>query len=230
MILMISGYATGGRAEVLWWGLTFMMFYALFRKHMNAILRKQILLIMLIAGGVGFLGLWLITVSRFSFDTQYAIDSFIAYAGQPFNNFCAALPYAELEHWHIQRVFPLSNMLINHQTYDMKEFYSMLAEEYPIRVNVFFTLFGSLILDIGIIGMVLYVMVFQLTMQKLVLPKQNEIDFSALILFAVCSCIIVRGIFDVPFLRLFNSLYVLFSYFLYIVFRYKFRLTSHNSL
>lgn len=224
MSKMLTGFLSGGRAELLWWLVTFVMCYVFFRKHLSRrqIIRTRIAFIM---GGVIILvGFLSITFSRFDAGTDYAIDSLIGYAGQPFNNFCAALPYSEWIKFRPERVMPLTNLIVNHTHMDLNDYYELIADEYPIQINVFFTLFPIVIMDAGIGGLIIYLIIYLLIANHFLLPSkdQTSIDFSALVILALISLYVVQGLFHNPFYNHFNTAYALFSFMLYFVFKYKF--------
>lgn len=227
MFLMISGYAGGGRAQIIWWMITFIIYYCLFSPFIEAPKRK--IIIGLFGGftAIGIGGIAAITLSRFDASVAgYAIDSIIGYAGQPLNNFCSLLPYSDSFHLYSDRIFPLTNFLLTHQPYDMKEYYEFLGGIYPIQVNVFFTIFGCILMDIGYIGLLVFLLIYYIITQEICINK-TDIEFSHLIVLAILFCFPVRGLFGWPFLgQLTESLGIFFSIGLYIIFKYTFKLKS----
>lgn len=224
MSKMLTGFLSGGRAELLWWLVTFLMCFVFFKRFLQ---KRQIytmhvaFLVGICIVAVGFIS---ITLSRFDASTDYAIDSLIGYAGQPFNNFCAALPYSEWYKFRPERVMPLTTLILNHTHMDLNTYYEIIAEEYPIQINVFFTLFPIVIMDAGILGLIVYMLIYLFIVHHFLLPKKGQltIDFSSLVILALVSLYIVQGVFHNPFFNHFNTTYALFSFLLYFVFKYKF--------
>lgn len=224
MSKMLTGFFTGGRAEMLWWFLTFAMCYAFFRKYLQSHQRKRIRVAFTIGISIITIGFLSITFSRFDASTDYAIDSLLGYAGQSFNNFCAALPYSEFFKFRPERVLPLTTLLVNHTHMDLFDYYELISNEYPIQINVFFTMFPIVIMDAGIFGLIIYLCVYLIIIHHFVLPKtgQQTIDFSSLIMLALVTLFVVQGMFHNPFYNHFNTTYALLSFFLYFIFKYKF--------
>lgn len=221
LFMMISAFAAGGRAQLVWWIVTFIIYFFLFLPNMSK-QQKIIGFGMSICAGMGIIiGLLAITLSRFDSSVKdYALNSIIGYAGQSLNNFCAVLPYTDIFHIYLDRTFPLTNLLLHHQIYNLHEYYNILASHYPIQVNVFFTVFGCLLMDIGWIGMILYLLLYILIFYRIIYSSNPHINMSQLSILALLFCFPVRGIFGFPFAGHLNTLYILFSIGLYFVFKY----------
>lgn len=225
MYLMFSGFAGGGRAQTLWWIVTFMEYYCLFYPFIAKRKRTVTLLTFLGIACIGILGFFAITLSRFDSSTRYALDSIIGYAGQPLNNFCAIIPYVDFAHLYSERLFPLSNFLIANNLYNMMDYYAFLGNIYPLKVNVFFTLFGELLLDTGVAGLLLFTILYYVVLFKLSFLKNKNLEFSQLLILSIIICIPVRGIFAWPFLGdLKETLGLFYVLMLYALFKYTFKL------
>ncbi len=223
--IAISAFAGGGRAQILWWGLTFLIYYCLFRPQIEPYKRKIIFALFSGLGTIGSLGFIAITISRFdSSVSDYALDSFIGYAGQPLNNFCAFLPYVDIAHLYPSRLFPLTNFLMTHRPYNMHDYYNFLGVIYPIRVNVFFTYAGDILTDTGVIGLVVFLLFYIIVTKKILHFSNSKLEFSQLIIIVILFYFPVRGIFSWPFLgQISETLGILMSIGLYILFRYTFK-------
>jgi oligosaccharide repeat unit polymerase len=221
LFMMISAYAGGGRAQLVWWIITFFIYFFLFLPNMNK-QQKIMGFGMSTIAGIGIIvGILSITLSRFDSSAQdYALNSIIGYAGQSLNNFCAVLPYTDLSHIYLDRTFPLTNLLINHQIYNLHDYYDFLSSYYPLQVNVFFTVFGCLLMDIGWLGLMIYLTVYILVFKYIFLNTDSHIDMSRLCILTIMICFPVRGIFGFPFSGHMNTLYILLSIGLYLLFKY----------
>ena len=221
LFMMISAYAGGGRAQLVWWIITFFIYFFLFLPNMNK-QQKIMGFGMSTIAGIGIIvGILSITLSRFDSSAQdYALNSIIGYAGQSLNNFCAVLPYTDLSHIYLDRTFPLTNLLINHQIYNLHDYYDFLSSYYPLQVNVFFTVFGCLLMDIGWLGLIIYLTVYILVFKYIFLNTDSHIDMSRLCILTIMICFPVRGIFGFPFSGHMNTLYILLSIGLYLLFKY----------
>lgn len=230
MFAMLVGFAGGGRALLLWWIVTFLIYFHLFKNKFSINQKRTIRIIFLFFASIAFIGMMIITLSRFDDGGTQAINSFIGYAGQPVNNFCALLPYVDFAHLYPDRLFPLYQYIVNGEPYDIKQLYSFLSNFYPIQMNVFFTLFGGLLIDTGIVGLVVFILVYVFVSKKLIHSQQNSINIAQLFIWSILFCIPIRGLFGWPFTTYNNSLYIFFSIGLFILFNYTFKLGRNKSL
>lgn len=220
---VLSGLSTGSRGAFVWWISTFLIYMSFFSSYIPRKVVKWVrfffLIILLITVPL-FVG---ITSSRFGSDAgNYVWYSIIGYAGQMLNNFSMCLEQYDIYQFFPDRVFPLYNLLFNHVVYVNVDYYDIISSVYNMQVNVFVTVFGALLLDVGVVGLCVFMIIY-LWMCRLVIPRKNVMDFSSCILFAVIICVPVRGLFDYPFAVHVNTLYIFFSFFLYLYFRFDFK-------
>lgn len=225
---VLSGLSSGGRGAFVWWLVTFVTYFSFFRKAFSPIMVKRVILVLMMLLFFSlplFIG---ITVSRFGTVAptagNYAWFSIVGYAGQMLNNFSMVLEQDNLSHFFLDRVFPLYNLLANHVIYINSEYYDVLASVYSMQVNVFVTVFGSLLMDVGVIGLILFMLLYFLIYRLFVINDIVRLDFSQCLLFALLLCIPIRGLFGYPFSGHFQSLCIVFTIVLYILFRYSFRI------
>ena len=226
MVKMVTNFLVGGRSTLIWWVCTFILCYAFFKPFLTKKQHRTIRIISIVGFSVILLGFLSITFSRFEDDGRgIAFDSLIAYSGQPFNNFCAALPYSEWFTFRIERVFPLTNFLMTHKTMSLDTYYTIIDSEYPIQINVFFTIFAIIIMDSGIIGLLIFLALYIFIVNHFLIARNKikTIDFSSLVIFALLTSVIVQGLFHNPFTTHTFNTYTLFSFFLYICFKYNFK-------
>lgn len=230
MIAMLIGFAVGGRALLLWWCVTFLMGFYFFKQQLSTIQKKLVGIIFLSFAAIALIGMMIITLSRFDDGGSQALDSIIGYAGQQVNNFCALIPYVDFAHLYPDRIFPLYQYVVKGEPYDMIQFYSFLSNLYPIRINVFFTLFGGLLIDTGIAGLIVFLIVYVFVSKKLIHSQQISINIAQLFIWNILFCIPVRGLFGWPFTTYNNSLYIFFSIGLFVLFNYTFKVGKNKSL
>ena len=217
---MLLEFSTGGRAQLIWWIVMFLILYSLFKSVLSPKQKRKILIAFSCFFAIAFVGFTIITLSRFDDGGNNAMDSFIGYSGQQLNNFCAILPYVDVSHLYPDRVFPLYQYIIKKQPYDMLEYYSFLHDVYPIHMNVFFTLFGSLLIDTGIIGLLIFLLLYY-TLTVRLNNNNSTIKCSSLFIWGLLFCIPVRGLFGWPYTNYTNTLYIWFSIALFILFHYN---------
>lgn len=221
MLLMVYAYANGGRAQLIWFIEIFLILYAYFLPVMSHTKKMTILSIGGVVGVFAFVGLLIITLSRFdSSATDYALNSFLGYAGQNLNNFCACLPYVDMGHVYGERMMPLITFLKTGMPYNLLEYYSFLEMQYPIQVNVFFTMFGGTLMDLGIIGLLVYLFFYWGIAKHMAAPQDGVLQTPQILLFALIVCVPVRGLYGYPFTTTDGTLYLMLVFALYFLFKY----------
>lgn len=224
LLVVLQAYAGGGRAQLIWFVETFAIYFCYFS---NAMPRKRKAYVL--TAGIAFsvvllIGLLAITLSRFdSTATDYALNSIIGYAGQNLNNFCACLPYVDMGHIYGERMLPLITFLRTGQPYDMLEYYSFLGQQYPIPVNVFFTMFGGALMDMGVIGLCIYLCLYLIITNHMASPRNQVLSSPQILMFALVVCVPVRGLYGYPFTTINGTLYLFLVFFSYILFRFTFK-------
>ncbi len=223
---IIQGLVGGGRGAALWWVITFVIYFIIFRSQLSGVIKKKIYIVFLSLGLILIILFSFITISRFgnsSTTENVAWYSIVGYAGQMLNNFNIALEQGNIFHVFPNRVFPLYNLLVNGHIYINSDYYDILESIYYLQANVFMTLFGNLLLDVGLVGLLLFMFIYLFIANKLI-RDNNSIDFSQCILLVVLLCIPIRGLFGWPFAGHISSMYILLSIGLYVVFKYTFKI------
>lgn len=220
LLSMIVGFSDGGRAALLWGIMTFLMYFFLFKHKLSSIQLKNITILFACITCIALIGFTLITISRFDDGANNAIDSFIGYAGQPINNFCAFLPYTDFAHLYPERIFPLYQYAVKHEALRLSDIYAVLSNIYPIQVNVFFTLFGELLMDTGVLGLIIFLVLYT-WVTRTFLKGHSTLNIQHLFIIGIILCIPVRGLFAWPFTTYSDTLYLFFSLCLYLIFQYN---------
>ena len=224
LFLALQAFAGGGRAQLIWFIEIFAIYYCYFSPKMPQKRKINVLTAGTIIAVALFIGLLAITISRFDSNaSEYAINSFIGYAGQNLNNFCACLPYVDMGHIYGERMLPLTTFLRTGQPYDMSEYYSFLSQHYPLQVNVFFTMFGGALIDMGVIGLCIYLCLYLIITNHMASPRNQVLSSPQILMFALVVCVPIRGLYGYPFTTINGTLYLFLVFFSYILFRFTFK-------
>lgn len=220
---LLSGFAGGGRAHILWWLWTFYVYFSFFYKMMNPSMVRKISRLFIFVFVVFLLAFLSISLSRFDDGfAMTALYSLVGYAGQQLNNFNALFPYYDMVGSYTRQVFPLVNLFLG-TPWNAEDYIAMLESKYDFQMNVFFTFMGRIAFDFGIVGVLIFLLLYYIVFYFLVVPKNNQLEMSQLILLAVFLSVPIRGIFNYPFVTHVNSAYIIMSFGLYVMFRYKFK-------
>lgn len=220
---LLITFANGGRAMFLWWLWTFYVYFSFFYKRMNPSMVRKISRLFIFVFVAFLLAFLSISFSRFNDGfAMTTLYSLVGYAGQQLNNFNALFPYYDMVGSYTRQVFPLVNLFLG-TPWNAEDYITMLESKYDFQMNVFFTFMGRIAFDFGIVGVLIFLLLYYVVFYFLVVPKNNQLEMSQLILLAVFLSVPIRGIFNYPFVTHFNSAYIIMSFGLYVMFRYKFK-------
>lgn len=218
--LMFINFISGGRGTLIWWAYTFFAYFCFFSPLMEKKIKRTIAIIGIGAIAIIGIGVMYITISRFDSGFQDTIyKSLIGYAGEQLNNFCGALQVVPAWDNYTKQLFPLSHLLLEHKSFDANDYITHLSETYNLeQTNLFFTFFMRIAFDVGIIGMAIFLILYLLMFHFMAMPQNRTYDFSRLIMLSLLMNIPIRGLFNYPFVTHVQTLYILLSVFLFLLF------------
>lgn len=198
---VIKAVLIAGRTQPIYWFLSFTALYILFRPMYDKQQRRKALFPFLLFGILvgGFIAA--VTIARFKvadvMDDVGAYDSLLAYSGQSFVNFndfyCNYIESGI--HW--DRIFPLTNYFFINPGWDLEEYRDLIWSYSGMNIGVFFTFLGDLLIDLGRMGMTVYVLIFSAISYLICRSANREgtIDLSRLLVILILFLIPLQGIF-----------------------------------
>lgn len=198
---ILKGSLEAGRAAIIYWLFSFCCFCCLFWPYIaTPKLRRRIVLSVSIPIGLILLIFVSVTISRFALgEHNGAWYSFVGYAGQQYNNFCAVFEYGRDLPFTIERIMPLTYKYAFGGNFDLMEYYENISVKTGITVNNFYTLLGGLYLTTGIPFTILCISIYNIFAMKICQKVSFTFNFSYLILLSIIILVPVKGMFDVPF-------------------------------
>ena len=218
---IFNAFVTAGRAAIVYWLFVFFLYFFFFNKFMPLRQRRRIMLASLLFGGVVLVIFLIITFSRFDSTDSGTLHSLVGYAGQMYNNFCSVYEVRGLFGFTTERVFPLTNKYLFGGSFDLLAFYDRIYSQTGVSVNCFTTIFGGLVINIGLGGMVCFMLAYNLIFYKLFKTFDAAIGIHHLIILSVAVLIPAKGMFGLPFSSVSDSLVLIFSTLLYVLFKYR---------
>ena len=107
-----------------------------------------------------------VTIARFAAidiaNDSGTFDSLLTYSGQSFVNFNYFFCNYQVHDIHLDRIFPLTNYFIWHPGWNLEDYRDTIWSYSGLNIGVFFTFLGDLLIDLGHIGMIVYVLIFSL--------------------------------------------------------------------
>jgi oligosaccharide repeat unit polymerase len=217
---VISGILIAGRTQVVYWVLSFLLVATLFKHILPKIQKRKITILIISITSLFVIYLSSVTISRWS--KQGAYDSIIVYAGQSYINYCNYFDNYTNTQFTFDRVFPVISKYILGRNFDLLSYRDNIFSLTGFNIGVFYTFLGDLIVDIGHIGMLIYVALFYfLTSKFLKRTIQDHISLSQIFLFLVFVHLPLQGVFYYSYWRIDMGFYVIGSIFLHFMYKYK---------
>lgn len=219
----IGGIQVADRTEIAFWGLMLLFcivfFYPFFSKKLKWGLTLAGLPIILA------FSVYFVAVSQARFDTKSSSssgDRALQYTGQGYLNFCYFYENANFDYLNGMREFPFVNHFVFHKDSN-SQIRDERSGEQGFFISVFSTFIGDVMLDLGVIGMVVWVIAFFMIGMLLIRrAHREEFDLSEVLLIYVIAIYPVFGIF---YYRMF-----FFTYTLIIFLVVGLRIVSHYKL
>ncbi len=211
-----------GRSAPIYWVFNFYIIYTLFSQHIAKFIKKRIIIIIGSIAVLIFLLILSITLSRFDDGGDNAIKSFIGYAGQHINNFCAVFTYGADSPHTSERIFPLLNKLFYHHKFSLVEHYGNIENVLNIIVHNFSTFGAEIYLDLGWTGYILCMLCIAL-FGILIKYKWQSIEFYKLFILSIYITFYTYGLFAWPFVGHYSTAGILLMLITGLLFKYKFK-------
>ena len=211
---VIKAVLIAGRTQPIYWFLSFMALYILFRPMMEQQQRRKALMPFVVFGGVVGLFIAAVTVARFAMvdvaDDTGTFDSLLAYSGQSFVNFNYFFTQYTAHGIHLDRIFPITNYFVWHPGWNLGDYRDMIWYESGLNIGVFFTFLGDLLIDLGHFGMVIYVLLFYLVSTYVCRSANEEgtIRLSRLLIILMLFLIPLQGIFYYSYYKINTGYFV----------------------
>lgn len=197
---VLQNMIVGGRGSLVQTAIYFVLVFMFFRNLLQEKIRVMMKKIMLFLG-LAALGAFIVTtIFRFTssnYEDVAVSDWFIRYFGESFCNF-------NTECWYFKNITLGHNTLAYFIEDDGLRNYLKLESVTGIRMNVYFTMFGDILLDFGYyITPLIFVLLFFLG--RMFKPQNGIIDLPSLFIFSLLSFVFIQGLFIWPLINKMNA-------------------------
>ena len=218
----VLGIQVVDRTEIVYWGLMLVFCLFFFYRFLSSRVRWS-----LVIAGIPIIVLavvYLVAVSQARFDqrgSSGAGNRTAQYAGQGFLNFCYFYENGHLEYISPERELPFINHFVYHVDSNDERREERSGEQ-GFFISVFATFIGDIMLDLGIVGMMVWVAgYFLLTMLLLRRSHRDVFDISEVLLIYLLAIIPIFGIFYYRFFAFTNTFSFIFALGLLFLSKYK---------
>lgn len=192
---ILIGLLSLDRSKTVYWLLSFVALYVIFRDILEERKKNEIRKALLIFSIPLILYLTFMTAARYGQSGVGSFNSIAIYGGQAFNNFCLFYNKLDAPGFSLDIVFPVMSAVYDS---DMHMTRAELYAQRNIDTNVFASFSGILIREIGVLGSSIYVLIY---------------SFFAFIIFkfirnySLLSLSVILFLYYIPFLGVFGLFY-----------------------
>ena len=214
----IVGIQVADRTEIVFWGLM-LLFCAIFF-YRNLPSRSKWILSILSVPVLSAAFIYFLAVSQARFDgndkSSSSAERAIQYAGQGYLNFCYFYENANTDYISAEREFPFIYHFALHKDSNADRREERSGEQ-GFFISVFPTFAGDILLDTGVMGLIVWVIIyFMLAMLLLRRAHRTEMDLSEVLLIYLLAIIPIFGIFYYRLFTFQNSVTILATIIIYV--------------
>lgn len=205
-----------GRDGFVFWGLSFLFLYVFFSKFIGDIVKRKIKKLFVIIMSLSAFVFVIITIGRF----LYSSDSDFAY---PFLNYMGQGPLNFPDLFSVD-ITPIGgsgifSLILGNVDESIFNHNQALYYQHDISTSIFRTIVGSLYVNFGLYGTILF-SVFSCMLVLLSRPKKkNKWDFSFIIIYMLYVMILYQGVFYYKLYDNASNLYVILSFLMAIIYK-----------
>lgn len=226
---IVKAVLIAGRTQIVYWVFIFVACY-LFFAHLIKPRHKHV--IRVVFGGLGGLVLLFfaaVTAARYHDLAELAYQMLLLYIGEPFVMFCYFWDNFNGADLSFQRLLPFTHKFLMGVDIDLEIYRDRIYSQTGFFIGVFFTFLGDLLIDIGRLGMAIYVFLYHgVTRFFLRREREDVMPFYQILLWFLFILVPLEGLFYYSFHTLRMSYYVIETILLVFLFKYRFRLFHRN--
>ena len=225
---ILSAILIAGRTQIIYWLLSYLLCFFLFRNQMNAEQRRIVVRPFLVFAGAFVLFFASVTLARFTSNTldsdTNTLNSVIAYTGQAFINYNNFFNHYICHQISFNRIMPVSHYFVIDPGWTLKNYRAQIMSQTGMNIGVFYTFLGDLMVDLSKVGMTIFVLLFAgistfLSRQE----EDNSIPIYRMLLVQLLILIPLQGLFYYSFHRVDVGYYIIGTLLLSFFFKYTFK-------
>lgn len=208
------------RAELVLYGEMFLFCVVFFRKLFTAAIKRLFIILGIPFVAIAVIYLTSVSSARFEETDEGTTGSVLQYAGQSYLNFCYFYDNAKQNLIYPEREIPIISHIF------LKSDYREVKDERSAKegffIGVFATHIGAWILDIGLVGCIVYSMLYVLICVLLIKYfNRTTYEITEVLLIFILATVPIFGIFYYRFHSFHIALQYVFAGLLYLMSKYK---------
>lgn len=218
----IAGIQVADRTEFVFYGIMALFCVILFYHFFSKKLKRRMAMVCVPIAVLGVVYVTAVSASRFDEDSGTSpMERNIQYTGQAYINFCYFYEHAQPDFVSAERESPMFHHFFLHRDSN-PERRAQRMSEYGFFISVFASFAGDIMLDIGIAGMLFWVLCyFLLAMAIIRRNHREEFDLSEILAIFMLSVIPLFGIFYYRYHSFMGTFALLLVFGVYFVSRKK---------
>ena len=219
----LAGVLNADRTQFVLYTQELLICFFLFRQHIKQEHLKKLKVLFYPLITIVIMYLSAVTISRFAEREDGATGGAIQYAGQSYLNFCYFYEHANNDHIYTNRILPLTNHFINSELDYSEEIRDIKSDEQGFYVGVFSTFLGDILLDVGMTGLIIWVLAFITFITCIVINTDNFLTFGHILCLYILIVIPAFGIFYYPYYLYTNGICIVVALCMSILFHFRFK-------
>ena len=186
------GLLDGGRTNMVYWILMVIASFIIFKPYFKKEVKYKTYVLLSIPLAVLVSLFMVASIDRFEYREGGTEGGLITYAGQSFVNFCDFYDNFDSPMYSLQRILPrLSSFFYG--PFDLDQYRNIVMARSHMDIGIFYTLLGDLLVDVGLIGMFLYIIIYKGVCKSVV--NKKYIGLPDIILLSLFLQIPIHGVF-----------------------------------
>lgn len=190
------GLTVGGRTNAIYWLLSFIFTLLIFYPYLNRKARRitvsfSLVFLLAVTAYVA-----IITLQR-SVLREGGLQGFLLeYMGESYLYFCEFFDNINWHPYSLERLFPFCSYLLG-TGFNLHEYRDLIEQHTGMNIGIFYTFLGDIYVDIGIVGLLLFVFIFNRVASRLL--RQRFFQLSDLFYLSFLYVIPLHGLFYYSF-------------------------------
>ena len=226
---ILSAILIAGRTQIIYWLLSYLLCFFLFRNQMEAKQRKIVLTPFFVLAGVFVVFFASVTIARFASNTldsdAKTFNSIAAYIGQPFINYNNFFNNYVCHQISFNRIFPALHYFVLDPDWTLDSYRELILSQTGMNIGIFYTFLGDWMVDLDKTGMIILVLLFAIVSTYISRQEDdNSIPIYRLLLIQLLILIPLQGIFYYSFHRVDVGYYIIGTLIISFFFKYTFKI------
>lgn len=224
LVIVLQSFVSASRTQSIYWLMTIIPIYMFFRPFIKE--KTKWVINGLIGLLVSTMAIYFVAVSISRFeDRNTGTNGYLAYyAGQTYPHFVNVWDHYTYDGITVDRLLPITSKYILRNKFDRTLYREREGQRIGAPVNIFFTFLGDALIDFGVVGMFIYLIIFVMICKRCMKSFIRSVTLSHLIIYVLLIRQIALGLFAYVYTSINASILIIGSIYI------SYLLKKNNSL